>query len=72
MVVVNNGNAHQPLKDPVLTLTDAQGRTTKASTEQISAIAGQNILGKHTRQFTLSLPPEYKDERYEAQLKARE
>jgi hypothetical protein len=72
MVVANTGNAHQPLKDPVLTLTDAQGRTTKASTEQLSVIAGQNILGKHTRQFMLSLPPEYKDERYEAQLTAQE
>jgi fimbrial chaperone protein len=72
MVVANTGNAHQPLKDPALTLTDAQGRTTKASTDQLSVIAGQNILGKHSRQFTLSLPPEYKDEHYEAQLTAQE
>jgi fimbrial chaperone protein len=72
MVVVNYGNAHQPLKDPALTLTDAQGRTTEVSTEQLSVIAGQNILGKHTRQFALSLPPEYQDERYEAQLTAQE
>ena len=72
MVVANTGNAHQPLTDPVLTLTDAQGRTTKVPTEQLNGIAGQNILGNHTRQFTLSLPPEFKEERYEAQLTARE
>jgi fimbrial chaperone protein len=72
MVVVNKGNAHQPLKDPVLTLTDARGRTTKADTEHLNVIGGQNILAKHSRQFTLSLPPEYKDERYEAQLTAQE
>ena len=72
MVVANSGNAHQPLKNPELTLTDAQGRTTKALTELLGVIAGQNILGNHTRQFTLSLPPEYKDEHYEAQLTAQE
>ena len=60
MVVANTGNAHQPLQDPTLTLTDAQGRATKVAKEQLSAIAGQNILGKHTRQFTLSLPAEFK------------
>lgn len=72
MAVVNTGNAHQPLIDPVLTLTDTRGRITKVPTEQLSAIASQNILGKHTRRFTLSLPPEFKDERYEAQLTALE
>jgi fimbrial chaperone protein len=72
MVVANIGNAHQPLQEPVLALTDAQGQTTKISTEQLSGIAGQNILGQHTRQFTLSLPPEYQAERYEAQLTAQE
>ena len=72
MVVANTGNAHQPLTDPMLTLTDAQGRITKVPTEQLNGIAGQNILGKHTRQFTLSLPPEFKEDRYEAKLTARE
>jgi len=72
MVIVNTGSAHQPLKDPGLTLTDTQGRSTKVPTEPLGVIAGQNILAKHTRQFILSLPPEYQDERYEAKLTAQE
>jgi len=72
MVGANTGNAHQPLKNPELTLTDAQGRIAKVPTEQLGVIAGQNILGNHTRQFTLSLPPAYKDEHYEAQVTAQE
>jgi fimbrial chaperone protein len=72
MVVTNAGNAHQSLKEPVLTLTDTQGRTAKVPPEQLGTVAGQNILGHHTRRFAVSLPPEFKDQSYQAQLTAQE
>jgi fimbrial chaperone protein len=72
MIVTNAGNAHQPLIDPVLTLTDARGQTQKIPSGQILSIAGQNILAKHTRRFVLTLPPDFKETSYQAQLTADE
>jgi fimbrial chaperone protein len=72
MTVTNAGNAHQPLIDPVLTLTDARGQTQKIPSGQVLSIAGQNILAKHTRRFVLTLPPDFKQSNYQAQLTADE
>lgn len=72
MTVTNTGNAHQPLIDPVLTLTDARGQTQKIAADQLLAVAGQNILAQHTRRFVLKLPPEFKEPSYAAQLTADE
>lgn len=72
MTVTNAGNAHQPLIDPVLTLTDARGQTQKIPSDQMLSIAGQNILAKHTRRFVLTLPPDFKETSYRAQLTADE
>jgi len=72
MTVTNAGNAHQPLIDPALTLTDARGQIQKIPSGQILSIAGQNILAKHTRRFALTLPTDFKETNYQAQLTANE
>jgi fimbrial chaperone protein len=72
MAVTNAGNAHQPLKDPTLTLTDAQGRSQTVPTDPLAPITGQNVLAGRTRRFVLTLPPTFQEPSYQAHLTANE
>jgi len=72
MTVTNGGNAHQALVEPELTLIDSQGRARTLAAEQIQSIAGQNILAHHTRRFVVTLPAEFSERAYQAQVKINE
>jgi len=72
LILTNSGNAHQPLIDPTLTLTDAQGRRREVLADALVPVAGQNVLAGHTRRFVLTLPAEFQDASYQAQLTTHE
>ena len=68
LAIANIGNAHCNLSNPSLTLADAAGHKTEISTNFLTAINGENILPHHTRNFLISLPPEVKEQVYQARL----
>jgi fimbrial chaperone protein len=68
LVITNAGNAHQGLRNPVLSLTDTQGHKTDLSADQLPTVAGENILARHTRRFLVTLPPNLKEQDYHAQI----
>jgi fimbrial chaperone protein len=72
MLAANAGTAHQPLKDLVLSLTDAQGRKSDVPVDALGPVAGQNVLAGSTRRFVLTLPGEFKEPTYQAHLTANE
>ena len=70
--VTNVGTAHQGLINPVMTITDGQGAKTELRGEQLPGIEGQNILANHTRRFRVALPPAFKEEGYQADIRVDE
>lgn len=68
MSVTNAGSAHEPLKEPTLTLTDAQGHKLDVPADRLRAIAGENMLAGSARRFVLTLPAEFKEPTYQAHL----
>lgn len=72
LTVTNAGTAHQPLREPALALTDAQGRKREVPADSLAPVAGQNVLAGHARQFVLTLPADFQETAYQARLTADE
>ena len=72
LVVTNSGGAHQGLRGPLLSVTDAQGHQIDLPASQLPTVAGENILAYHTRRFLVSLPPNLKEQDYHARIHVEE
>ena len=70
--ITNHGTAHQGLINPILTLTDSQGNKTELRGEQLPGVEGQNVLALHTRRFRVGLPPDLKEQQYQAEIRVDE
>ena len=55
IVLRNDGNARQIMKEPTVTLTGG-GKTVTLKAEQLAGLVGENLLGGTTRQFLIPVP----------------
>lgn len=72
LTLANTGDAHQGLINCTLTVTDAQGRNTIRTADQLDKVEGQNILAHHRRRFAVILPDNLRDPEYTAKLQVDE
>lgn len=72
LVVTNSGSAHQGLRDPILSVTDAPSHQVDIPASQLPTVAGENILAYHTRRFQVTLPFNLKEQNYHARLHLEE
>ncbi len=72
LTVINEGKAHQNLMKPRLALTDAQGRRRDIPSEVLRTVETENVLAGCTRRFVLTLPAEFTESSYKAELTADE
>jgi fimbrial chaperone protein len=70
--VTNSGKMHQNLMKPRLALTDAQGRRRDVPAEALRSVESENVLAGSTRRFVLTLPAEFTESSYKADLAADE
>lgn len=55
IVLRNDGNARQIMKEPTVTLSGG-GKTVTLKAEQLAGLVGENLLGGTTRQFLIPVP----------------
>ncbi len=72
LVVTNAGMAHQNLMKPRLSLKDAQGQRREVPAEALRLVETENVLAGRSRRFALTLPAEFTEPAYQAELTANE
>ena len=72
LMLANTGGAHQGLKNCVLAVTGANGRSTVMKAGQLDQVEGQNILAHHRRRFLVTLPADLREPEYHAELQVDE
>lgn len=68
LTVTNAGTAHRSLLSPKLVLVTAGGARLDVPAEALRPLAGENVLAGGVRRFVLTLPPEFGDPSYRAEL----
>lgn len=68
LTVTNAGTAHRNLTNPKLILTGEKGQGLDVPTEALKPLSGENVLAGRARRFVLTLPTEFTETSYRAQL----
>lgn len=72
LTVTNSGRAHQNLMKPGLAVTDAQGRRREVPAAALRSLESENVLAGRTRRFVITLPGDFTESSYQAELTANE